>query len=237
MLNAIQHFGMRPSAVWDIPHDRRRQLAVYGKACLPGERRWRIMCRIRKERGTRCPPFTLAVSQGNTEGSAWTMECCMNRRSRLPIGIQSFRRLRETNSYYVDKTPLIRELIDQSDYCFLSRPRRFGKSLLLDTLKSLFEGHEELFRGLDIHGHWDWSVCHPVVRLSFGGKYNHPDDLERSILTQLEVIERNAGLSATSLPYRARAPVRSSRSPAPLHRATRGRPGGRVRQADPRRAP
>ena len=72
----------------------------------------------------------------------------MNR--RLPIGIQSFRRLRETDSYYVDKTPLIRDLLDQSDYCFLSRPRRFGKSLLLDTLRSLFEGHEELFRGLDL---------------------------------------------------------------------------------------
>ena len=117
---------------------------------------------------------------------------------RLPIGIQSFRRLRETDSYYVDKTPLIRELVDQSDYYFLSRPRRFGKSLLLDTLKSLFEGHEELFRGLDIHGHWDWSTRHPVVRLSFDGKYNDPEDLERSILTQLEVIERNASLLVTS---------------------------------------
>ena len=116
---------------------------------------------------------------------------------RLPIGIQSFRRLRETDSYYVDKTPLIRELIDQSDYCFLSRPRRFGKSLLLDTLKSLFEGHEALFWGLDIHGHWDWSASHPVVRLSFDGKYNEPGDLERSILTQLEVIERNAGLPSS----------------------------------------
>ncbi len=113
---------------------------------------------------------------------------------RLPIGIQSFRRLRETNSYYVDKTPLIRELIDQSDYCFLSRPRRFGKSLLLDTLRSLFEGHEELFRGLEIHRHWDWSVRHPVVRLSFGGKYNDPEDLERSIINQLEIIEHAAGL-------------------------------------------
>ena len=117
---------------------------------------------------------------------------------RLPIGIQSFRRLRETDSYYVDKTPLIRKLVGQSDYCFLSRPRRFGKSLLLDTLKSLFEGHEELFRGLDIHGHWDWSIRHPVVRLSFDGKYSEPEDLERSILTQLEVIERNAGLPTTS---------------------------------------
>ncbi len=119
-------------------------------------------------------------------------------RRRLPIGIQDFRRLRETDCYYVDKTPLVRELVDQSDHCFLSRPRRFGKSLLLDTLRSLFECREELFRGLGIHGHWDWSAPHPVVRLSFDGKYNDPEDLERSILTQLDVIERNAGLSGAS---------------------------------------
>ncbi|MDE0097760.1 MAG: AAA family ATPase, partial [Gammaproteobacteria bacterium] len=100
-------------------------------------------------------------------------------RNRLPIGIQNFRRLREQDCYYVDKTRLIRELIDQGDYYFLSRPRRFGKSLLVDTLRSLFEGSEELFRGLDIHGHWDWAAQHPVVRLSFGGKYNEPEDVER----------------------------------------------------------
>ena len=117
---------------------------------------------------------------------------------RLPIGIQDFRRLRETDCYYVDKTPLIRDLVERSDHCFLSRPRRFGKSLLLDTLRSLFECREDLFRGLDIHGHWDWSAPHPVVRLSFDGKYDDPQDLERSILTQIDVIERNAGLSSAS---------------------------------------
>ena len=63
-------------------------------------------------------------------------------RQRLPIGIQNFRRLRETGSYYVDKTPLIRQLIEQGDHYFLSRPRRFGKSLLLDTLRSLFSCDE-----------------------------------------------------------------------------------------------
>ena len=122
----------------------------------------------------------------------------MNR--RLPIGIQSFRRLRETGSYYVDKTPLIRDLIDQSDTCFLSRPRRFGKSLLLDTLRSLFSGHEELFQGLDIHGHWDWSISYPVVRLSFGGKYTEPGDVERSILNQLVWIEEEAQLDRPEAP-------------------------------------
>ena len=119
-------------------------------------------------------------------------------RRLLPIGIQDFRTIREQDFYYVDKTPHIRRLLDEGRFYFLSRPRRFGKSLLLDTLRSLFSGKEYLFRGLDIHGHWDWSAAYPVVRLSFGGKYNEPEDLERSILTQLEVIERNADLPTAS---------------------------------------
>ncbi|MYB34134.1 MAG: AAA family ATPase, partial [Gammaproteobacteria bacterium] len=86
-------------------------------------------------------------------------------RRPLPLGIQTFSTLREEGYYYVDKTPLIRELIRSGRHYFLSRPRRFGKSLLVDTLQELFEGNEPLFRGLDIHPHWDWSVRHPVVRL------------------------------------------------------------------------
>ena len=58
---------------------------------------------------------------------------------------------------------------------FLSRPRRFGKSLFLDTLKELFEGNESLFDGLDIHACHDWSIRHPVLRLSFGyGDFKEP---------------------------------------------------------------
>ena len=121
-------------------------------------------------------------------------------RSRLPIGIQDFRTIRERDFYYVDKTPHIRRMIEMGDFYFLSRPRRFGKSLLIHTLWDLFEGNEPLFRGLDIHGHWDWSVRHPVVRLSFGGKYNEPDDLAQCIATQLEIIERNAGLEPVQSP-------------------------------------
>ncbi len=119
-------------------------------------------------------------------------------RQRLPIGIQDFARMRETGSYYVDKTALIGGLIEQGDHWFLSRPRRFGKSLLVDTIKALFEGRKDLFEGLAIHQHWDWSLTHPVVRLSFDGKYNKPEDIERNILTQLDVIERHAGFEATT---------------------------------------
>jgi len=116
-------------------------------------------------------------------------------RQRLPIGIQDFARLRETDSYYVDKTPLIRDLIEHGDHYFLSRPRRFGKSLLLDTIKSLFTGQEALFRGLAIHDHWDWSVTHPAVRLSFGGRYSTPEEIEGDVIEQLEAVEDDYGLT------------------------------------------
>jgi len=120
-------------------------------------------------------------------------------RHRLPIGIQNFARLRQTDSYYVDKTPLIRDLIERGDHWFLSRPRRFGKSLLVDTIKALFEGQETLFRGLAIHPHRDWAVTHPVVRLSFDGKSDRPEDIERNIANQLGLTEHAAGLDPVTI--------------------------------------
>ena len=115
-------------------------------------------------------------------------------RRRLPIGIQTFRKIREQDHYYVDKTPWIRVLVDQGSHFFLSRPRRFGKSLFLDTLKELFEGNEALFEGLDIHDGWDWSVRHPVLRLSFGGgNFKEPDYLRQHVMEQLAAAERRSG--------------------------------------------
>ncbi len=119
----------------------------------------------------------------------------MNYKS-LPIGIQDFETIRSEDFYYVDKTPLIRRLVEDGRHYFLSRPRRFGKSLLVSTLKALFEGRKELFEGLDIHDHWDWSVTHPVLRMSFGRKYDRPEDIERNLNNQLSLIEHAAGLNA-----------------------------------------
>ncbi|MXX37278.1 MAG: ATP-binding protein [Gemmatimonadetes bacterium] len=116
-------------------------------------------------------------------------------RRRLPIGIQTFRKIREENCYYVDKTAYIRRLLDEGTHYFLSRPRRFGKSLFLDTLKELFEGNEPLFAGLYIHDRWDWSVRHPVLRLSFGsGNFKEPGYVEATLMEQLAAIERRAGV-------------------------------------------
>ena len=119
----------------------------------------------------------------------------MNKRS-LPIGIQTFRKIRQEDCYYVDKTAYISELLAEGTHYFLSRPRRFGKSLFLDTLKELFEGNEPLFAGLAIHDHWDWSVRHPVLRLDFSsGTYQEPDDLHKEVAAQLNAMEEEAEVS------------------------------------------
>ena len=88
---------------------------------------------------------------------------------KLPIGIQTFSKIIEGDYYYVDKTELITELINGGGYYFLSRPRRFGKSLFLDTLKEAFEGNKVLFAGLFLENNWDWNKKHPVIRIDFGG--------------------------------------------------------------------
>lgn len=91
----------------------------------------------------------------------------MMQKRKLPIGIQTFSHIIEDGYYYVDKTHYAWQLIEQGKYYFLSRPRRFGKSLFLDTLKELFEGNEPLFRGLFVHEHRDWKRRYPVIRISF----------------------------------------------------------------------
>ena len=92
----------------------------------------------------------------------------MSSRQKLPIGIQTFAKIREDDCYYVGKTPFMLRLIDQGSHYFLSRPRRFGKCLLLDTIAELFEGNRALFEGLYAQERWDWSRRFPVIRISFG---------------------------------------------------------------------
>ncbi len=118
-------------------------------------------------------------------------------RRRLPIGIQSFRNLRQRNCYYVDKTAFIKRLVDEGTHYFLSRPRRFGKSLFLDTLKELFEGNEALFEGLRVHAGWTWGEPNPVVRLDFaGGDFKEPGYAQTNVLAQLEGAAEAAGVEA-----------------------------------------
>ena len=107
-------------------------------------------------------------------------------RKKLPIGIQTFREIREENYYYVDKTAFAHKLATEGKYYFLSRPRRFGKSLFLDTLAELFAGNEPLFHGLYCHNQWDWSIKYPVIRISFAeGRLSAANGLEEHIQANL----------------------------------------------------
>ncbi len=118
-------------------------------------------------------------------------------RKKLPIGIQSFGKLRNDRCYYVDKTEFALRLIQDGGYYFLSRPRRFGKSLFLDTLKELFEGNQSLFTGLYAESRWDWSVKYPVIRISFGsGLLRSREDLNKRLKDHLQQNKERLGLDA-----------------------------------------
>lgn len=106
----------------------------------------------------------------------------MNMFRKLPIGIQTFEKIRKENYLYVDKTDLIYDLVSQGVPYFLSRPRRFGKSLLLSTFESYFLGKKELFTGLAIEKlETEWKT-YPVVKISFGaGKYIDSTTLKRKL--------------------------------------------------------
>ena len=120
-------------------------------------------------------------------------------RKKLPIGIQNLRDIREGGYYYVDKSEFAMRLIDQGKYYFLSRPRRFGKSLFLDTLKELFEGNQALFDGLHAADRWDWSVQYPVIRISFGsGVLRSKENLDTRIN---ELLSENAERLELTLQY------------------------------------
>jgi hypothetical protein len=121
----------------------------------------------------------------------------MTKRKKLPLGIQTFSEIIEGGYYYVDKTALAWQLIENGKYYFLSRPRRFGKSLFLDTLKEIFSARQDLFRGLAIDAHYDWQVSHPVLRLNLARR-NHVSVQQcvEMVNHQLQAYEQEFGLPA-----------------------------------------
>ena len=126
---------------------------------------------------------------------------------KLPIGIQSFDKIRSDDFYYVDKTRYVHELTQKGQYYFMSRPRRFGKSLFLDTLKQAFTGKKEYFTGLFLEHHWDWNVCYPVINLSFGtGVAENRSELDNSIFSMLREQTNLHGLTLeeTAIPFKFR---------------------------------
>lgn len=105
-------------------------------------------------------------------------------RKKLPIGIQTFREIRDEkeNRAYIDKTEMAFRLIDRAKYYFLSRPRRFGKSLFLDTLSEIFKGSKHLFEGLYIYDKWDWGQSFPIIKINFAsGDFSSGESIKNKL--------------------------------------------------------
>jgi hypothetical protein len=121
----------------------------------------------------------------------------------LPLGVQHFDDLIQENRIYVDKTQLIHQLATTGKIYFLSRPRRFGKSLLVSTLKQLFEGNKILFKDLWIEDKWDWSKTYPVIHISFAALDFVEDNLAAAISDRLHKIAGESGLVLTKKAYKS----------------------------------
>jgi hypothetical protein len=127
---------------------------------------------------------------------------------KLPIGIQDFENLRVHDFVYIDKTSFVHNLVTGSSAYFLSRPRRFGKSLLVSTLRYLFEGRRDLFQNTWIEPRWNWDQKHPVIRLSLDAIGHKETGLRNGLLLALEkngqelgieIIEKNPALAFQEL--------------------------------------
>ena len=115
-------------------------------------------------------------------------------KQKLPIGIQTFSEIIENDFLYVDKTESIFELVTRGKYYFLSRPRRFGKSLTLSTIKSIFQGQKALFKDLWIEKHWNWEETNPVIHIGFSSIGYKTMGLEKALTNRLNEAAEKHGI-------------------------------------------
>lgn len=111
-------------------------------------------------------------------------------KKKLALGSQEFSEVINNNCIYVDKTENIYKLVTSGKYYFISRPRRFGKSLVANTIKELFLGNKELFKGLWIYDKWDWKTSYPVIKISFSNISHNVIGLENAINNMLDEIAK-----------------------------------------------
>ena len=125
-----------------------------------------------------------------------------NTNMKYPIGMQSFDQIRDEGFVYVDKTALVYDLVTNGKIYFLSRPRRFGKSLLLSTLENYFLGRKDLFRGLAIDSlEKEWAE-YPVFHIDFNGKnFTSPLELKETIETFVSKSEEKYGKDPLAVTY------------------------------------
>lgn len=119
------------------------------------------------------------------------------------VGVQSFQTMREDGAVYVDKTGVVYDLVStNAKYFFLTRPRRFGKTLLIDTLRCYFEGRKELFEGLAIYEKEKEWKRYPVIRINLSeGKYYELARLHTTINSILQTLEEDWGITTVDDPY------------------------------------
>ncbi|HIJ60929.1 MAG TPA: ATP-binding protein [Nitrospirae bacterium] len=121
-------------------------------------------------------------------------------KKKLPIGISNLKKIITEGYVYVDKTRYVCELVNTGVYYFLSRPRRFGKSLFVDTLKEAFDGNKDLFQGLYIYDKWDWSVKYPVININFAeGVLKSREKLDKRIIDILRVNQKRLGIQCIEI--------------------------------------
>ena len=117
---------------------------------------------------------------------------------KLPLGLQDFREIIEGDYTYIDKTKYIHSIASRGKFYFLSRPRRFGKSLTISTLQALYQGSKTLFKGLWIDDKWDWNKKNPVVRLSLKDINFEQRGLEDSLAERVHEVGQNHGIELKS---------------------------------------
>jgi len=120
---------------------------------------------------------------------------------KLGLGIQKLAEFKARNLIYVDKTELIYKLIDDGKYYFFSRPRRFGKSLLVDTIQELFSANKALFEGCWVYDKWDWDKKYPVIKLSFAEMSYRENGLKKALELYLLKLADEHGIQLEAPSY------------------------------------
>lgn len=118
-----------------------------------------------------------------------------------PLGVQTFEKIIDSNLLYIDKTKVIYNLTQFGGYYFYARPRRFGKSLMLSTIKALYEGKKELFKGLWIENKWDWTKVQPVIHIGFSGMGHRVIGLENAINQTLDRLAKSYNIKFETKDY------------------------------------
>ena len=147
--------------------------------------------------------LTMPYTERSCARTSDTNDTIKRKAMKFPIGIQTFEQIIDDGYVYIDKTALIHELVHSGKIYFLSRPRRFGKSLLVSTLKAYFQGKKECFKGLAIDSiEKDWAE-YPVFHIDFNGSnFTEPGTLERKLEAGL--------LSETGSPMSCHRPTGST---------------------------